>query len=404
MNTTNIFLVILDAAIHNKPVKLQEDANLGELLSTAQAHNILPLVFEKLCEIPDFTNHPEFEAYVTKSMEIIAIQARRTEIFLRLYQAFSKAGLCPLVLKGIICRQLYGEFCDHRPSGDEDILIRKADFERTAAVLQEQGFKAERPEITERQLETLQEISFSHRASGLVIEVHTNPIGRENEIRCRMNDCFRDVFERRKQSEIAGTPVWTMSDTDHLLFLILHAFKHMAVTGFGIRQVLDILLFYEQKQNTIDIPYVLDNLESVKAKKFFSDLIYLGNRYLGFYFTPFEECHFAEELLDDLMGNGVFGNMTQAQQLSRVMTGAAVRQGNKAGRANLMRAVFPGRKYMMAGYPKLVERPWLLPLYWIKRWIHFLKRRTRNKYRLAAESMEISNRKIDLLRKYDVVP
>lgn len=404
MNITNIFLSIIDAAVHNKPVKPQEDITYGELLPMAQAHNILPLVFEKLCEISGFTNHPEFETYMKRAMEVIAIQARRTNVFLEMYQAFLEADLHPLVLKGIICRQLYGELCDYRPSGDEDILIRKSDFEKTAAILQKQGFKPKRPGITERQLQELQEISFCHGDSGLVIEVHTNPIGRENEIRQRMNDCFRNVFEHRQQTEIAGIQVWTMSDTDHMLFLILHAFKHMAVTGFGIRQVLDILLFYEQKQDTIDTPYVLGRLESVRAKKFFSDLIYLGNRYLGFHFTPFEECHFAEELLDDLMGNGVFGNGTQAQQISRVMTSTAVARGNRTEGAKLMQAVFPGRKYMMAGYPRLVEQPWLLPMYWIKRWANFLKRGTRNKYRLAAVSMEISNRKIDLLRKYDVLP
>lgn len=403
MSTTHVLLIILDAAVHNKPAEFQEAMDYGEILSKAQAHNILPLVFEKLSEIPDFINYPQSEAYGKTAMEIIAVQARRTEVFLELYRTFSKVGLCPIIMKGIICRQLYGELCDHRPSGDEDILIRKSDFERISAILQEQGFTPERPEITERQLDELQEISFYHRDSGLVIEVHTNPIGKENDIRRRMNECFRDVFEHPKQVEISEILVWTMSDTDHFLLLILHAFKHMAVTGFGIRQVLDILLFYEQNESTIDLAYVLGRLERVKAKKFFADLIYLGNRYLGFHFAPFEECHFAEELLDDLMENGVFGNMTQAQQISKVMTSSAVARGN-TGSANLFRAIFPGRKYLMAGYPKLVEQPWLLPVYWVKRWAKFVARRIPHKYRLATESIEFSNKKLDLLRKYDVLP
>ncbi len=404
MDVTNSLLTILAATVHDKPVELQGNVEYGEILSMAQAHNILPLVFEKLCEVPDFSKHSEFETNMKKAMEIIAVQVRRTDVFLRLYQAFSEAGLRPIIMKGIICRQLYGELCDHRPSGDEDILIRKADFKGVTAILRKQGFRPEWPEVTERQMEELQEISFCHKESGLVIEVHTNPIGKENDVRLQMNECFQNVFEHPKQMEIAGIPVWTMSDTDHFLFLILHAFKHMAVTGFGIRQVLDILLFYEQNEDTIDIAYVLDMLERVKAKRFFSDLIYLGNRYLGFSFMSFDGCCFAEELLDDLMGNGVFGNMTQAQQISRVMTNAAVAQRNKAGNAHLWQAIFPGRGYLMAGYPKLVERPWLLPIYWMKRWIKFFTCRTQNKYHLALESVDISNRKIELLRKYDVMP
>lgn len=370
--TTTAFLSIIDAAIHNKPIELQGNVDYSKILAMARAHNILPLVCGKLCESAHFAEHPEFEAYVKTAMEVIVVQTRRTEIFLELYQAFSKAGLRSIVMKGILCRGLYGKLCDHRPSGDEDILIRKPDFEKTAAILKGQGFSPERQEVTEKQLEELQEISFYHRNSGLVIEVHTNPIGKENEARCQRNDCFQDVFEHQKQMEISGTLVWTMGDTDHLLLLILHAFKHMAVTEFGIRQVLDILLFYEQNEDAIDMAYVLDMLERVKARKFFSDLIYLGNRYLGFCFPSFGESYFAEDLLSDLIENGVFGNITQAQQISRVMTNAAVSRGNKAGGANLLRAAFPGRKYLMAGYPKLVEQSWLLPIYWVKRWIRFL--------------------------------
>lgn len=62
-------------------------------------------------------------------MSIVAGQARRAEAFLSLYQQFIKANMHPLVMKGIICRQPYGDFCDHRPSGDEDILIPKSEYE-----------------------------------------------------------------------------------------------------------------------------------------------------------------------------------------------------------------------------------------------------------------------------------
>ena len=41
------------------------------------------------------------------------------------------------MMKGLICRQLYGEYCDHRPSGDEDILIRKAEYKQVQQIPQE---------------------------------------------------------------------------------------------------------------------------------------------------------------------------------------------------------------------------------------------------------------------------
>ncbi len=73
-------------------------------------------------------------------MSIVAGQARRTEAFLSLYKEFVKADIHPIVMKGLICRQLYEEYCDHRPSGDEDILIQKSEFELVQQILVKNGY------------------------------------------------------------------------------------------------------------------------------------------------------------------------------------------------------------------------------------------------------------------------
>ncbi|WP_416259162.1 nucleotidyltransferase family protein [Holdemania filiformis] len=69
-------------------------------------------------------------------------QARRTEAFLSLYRELLKVDTYyPIMMKGLICRQLYGEYCDHRPSGDEDILIRKAEYKQVQQIPQEIGYR-----------------------------------------------------------------------------------------------------------------------------------------------------------------------------------------------------------------------------------------------------------------------
>ena len=92
----------------------------------------------------------------------------------------------------------------------------------------------------------LQEVTFDQPESGLHIEVHTNPIGKESGIRRHMNEYFKDVFTKKEAVEIDGTKIWTMDPTDHFLFLVLHAFKHLMSGGLGIRQALDICLFYRK--------------------------------------------------------------------------------------------------------------------------------------------------------------
>lgn len=397
------FLKILDITIHKKSIEFIQPINYRELLSIAQSHNLYALICEGLKDDPNFTESSFYEAAITKQMQIIAGQLQRTYAFLEVYQAFLEQEVRPIVMKGIICRQLYGELCNHRPSADEDLLIRRSDFQAIWNILCSHGYIPERQGITPNQLSKLQEISFYHPQYKLTIEVHTNPIGIENDIRRRMNDCFQEVFEHMKTMEIEGIKIWTMSETDHFLFLIFHAFKHMMVSGFGFRQVLDILLFYEQNENAIDMTYILDRLDELRAKSFFSDLIHIGNQYLGVHLEAPEEKHCVEELMEDMMKNGIFGNTTQAQIMARSMTNAVLEKGNRKETPNLMRVIFPNKSYLISGYPELVDYPWLLPVCWAKRWIHFLRNRMRYRRNLVGDSIEISSRKINLLKKYDIL-
>lgn len=190
------------------------------------------------------------------AMAQVAAQTQRTEAFLELYRSFSEAGLYPIFMKGIMCRQMYGEYCDHRPSGDEDILIKKEEYRSAETVLKEQGYLPEWDNVTLKQMEELQEISFFNGESGLYIELHLNPMGHDNDLRCQMNDCFNRVFGNYCEVNIDGTIIRTMSPTDHFLYLVLHAFRHFTAGGFGIRQVLDILLYEKQYKESLDWDYL----------------------------------------------------------------------------------------------------------------------------------------------------
>lgn len=75
-------------------------------------------------------------------------------------------------MNGIIYRQLYGEYCDHRPSDDEDILIRKSEYKHAEKILVANGHIPENKNVTPALLEDVQEITFYSGQTGLSIEVH----------------------------------------------------------------------------------------------------------------------------------------------------------------------------------------------------------------------------------------
>ena len=385
-------------------LELQEPVDFAEIMKLAREHNLGALVGEMLCAYPEFAASPQYRPTVAETIGAVTSQSMRTAEFLEIYQLLTDAGLRPIVMKGIICRELFGGKRDYRPSADEDILIRREDFETVRRVMEEGGFRAERDDVTERQLEEVQEVTFDDMSGRLHIEVHTNAIGHEDSMRKRMNDYFLDVFDDPRTVEVDGVTLYTMNHTDHFLFLVLHMFKHILLGGCGIRQMLDILLYDRKYGDEIDWNYIDRCLKETEAERFFSDIIFLGNEYLGFHLRAPCAPLCPEDLLDDMIQNGAFGNGTQVQRTAASMTSAAIRnREKKSSIRTLIRTAFPERDRMIAAHPELLEKPWLQPVYWVKRWGRFLQHNRENGGTLAADSIAVSRRRMELLKKYRIL-
>ena len=402
------FCEIIKNVIHSEQEgQLSEHVNWLYLVRLAKEHNLLPIFLEGAIKHSTYTERHEYTKEMNETIAIVGAQVRRTNAFLKLYEAFSKEGLYPIVVKGLICRGLYGNLADHRPSGDEDILIRPSEYWRAKEILIANGYQTESESETEAQLEQIQEVSFVHPAERLHIELHLNPMGRENEIRSRMSDCFKNVFESYMDIEMNGVQVRTMNHQDHMLFLILHAFRHFTAGGLGIRQMLDILLYQEHYGAEIDFKQIDKILQEFKADAFWTDLMYIGNMYFGFELPVLTEQNCPEELLEDMVRCGAFGNKTQAERTAIATTMAATENHEKKQSTNsfvlIWRSIFPSRAFMRNTYPYLEEKPWLLPVEWVKRWGRFVKHSRKNDGNLAVESIKISQRRMKVLKKYDLV-
>ncbi len=401
---TQNFLYLLALNIHPdfKPV-LDRPYDWDCIFSMAKAHNVLPLIYEQAIRLCPGCAGDDIQ---TRVFLTVMRQSGMTQTFLDLYKQFAARGLYPIVMKGIVCRNLYGELCDHRPSGDEDILIQKKDFPLAKEILESSGYITDRNELSDSQLELMQEVSFFDKKTDLHIELHLNPLGNNISKCSKLNKYFENVFENYIVLNIGGVELHTMNHTDHLLFLICHAFKHFLNSGFGIRQAMDILMYYEKYASDIDHDYIKLICEKNGMLVFFSDIMYIGNKYMGFDHRPFCSENCPEDMLNDMMQSGVFGIETQEQRTAINMTQAAISGGKASsiGRLKtLFRTIFPSRRQMIDVHPELLEKPYLTPVRWVQRWIRFLKHNKVAGRSLAAKSMEISNRRIKLLKKYKVI-
>lgn len=396
------FLKILRMNFDEKTVSLMpEPADWAVLSELARKQNLLPLFFEIANRFNDYVKSDGYAKDQLDTFVMVAEQIQRSSAFIDIYETITEQGVYPIVMKGIVCRQLYGELGEHRPSGDEDILVEVKDFQKVKEILEKEQYICSVPNITERSLEQIQEISFYNSDHKLNLEVHTNIIGKENEERERMNGLFRNVHERGQVIQIDGADMKVLEPTEALLFLIVHAYKHFQNRGVGIRQVLDILLYYREYKNEIAMDKLRDALKICRAESFWMDILYIGNRYLGLYERQPEWICCPEELLQDMMQAGVFGGREKSDFVAANVNLALENGTHKHGKIHtVVRAAFPSRQVLLAGYPYLGDKPWLLPVVWGKRWFKFLRYAKKDVWKLSREILQKSSARMEIIKKY----
>ena len=141
-----IFLKVLSQLIHDKPIMISEEEirnNADRIVYLSSAHMILSLIVNGL-----YQSFPELvEKYKERAIQRTILQAEKTASFVDLYEKMIAHGLYPVVLKGIICRNLYPE-PELRPSTDEDLLISSDSFDLLHSFLLQNGFVLSNPETS----------------------------------------------------------------------------------------------------------------------------------------------------------------------------------------------------------------------------------------------------------------
>lgn len=404
------FLDILKAALRGERVQPEEALSAEDwqrIIRLAQIHNVLPMVYEATYHLPALQD-PSFMAIRQQVRYQVTLQTVKTSEFLSLNRHLRSAGIKPLVVKGIVCRSLYPT-PDHRQSADEDVLVPAEQRNACHESMLSFGLQPAEPETD---MDAAYEIPYIKRGSALYIELHKHLFPPESEAYGDLNRFFEGVFDRAVEEYIQNEPVLTMSPTDHLFYLICHSFKHFLHSGFGIRQVCDIVLYAEHYGDRINWLQVLENCRQIRADKFAAAMFRIGEVYLGFdlaaarYPACWREMEVDEgPMLEDLLEAGVYGGAELSRRHSSTITLTAVadqKQGHKE-RSGVLVSLFPAAKSMEKRYPYLKKHPYLLPVAWGSRIIKYGRETKKARNNNAVDAVKIGNQRIALMKQYGIL-
>ena len=206
--------------------------------------------------------------------------------------------------------------------------------------------------------------------------------------------------------------VRTLSPTDHILFLILHAYKHFLYGGVGIRQLCDISLFAEANGQLIDWKRITGACQQAGMGKLPAAFSKIMDTYLGIdlekSFIPKEwqetETNI-QPLLDDILSGGLMGNNDpNRMHSSNITLGAVASKGqSRHSFSGVVHSLFPSFTYMKKEYAYVGRLPILLPIGWIHRIIKYIFKTTKDDDQSAIATLKIGQQRIHLLKEYGVI-
>ena len=394
--TETQFLHIAKSAISGGDLPA-ESVDWPAVFALAGQQKLLPILFEAVRKMPAAEENVALFA-VTKQQVIgqVLNQTVRSAEFADLYRKLRAAGLYPIVVKGQLCSRLY-PLKDHRISADDDLYISDAEFMACHRQLLANGLTTDTP-VDE--LATADEVSYTKNGSPLYIELHRHLFDSAEDAHDELNHFFTDL----KPIEVDG--FLAMPPHEHLLYLLLHAYKHFVRSGIGLRQFCDIGLWAWEYHDEIDWQRLREQCESVHAATFAAAAFRIARDYLGIEFdlpAPWDGSIDVEPLLHDTLCGGVYGSNDLTRLHSSTVTLNAVKASRTGEKSSVLRTVFPKREYLERRYPYLRKRPYLLPVAWAQRLAHYASEKQSGTDSSASGSIKLAKERIELMKRYDIM-
>lgn len=371
---------LLGAAAQGTSVQPPRQAlNWRKLSKYAQEQMLSPMVLDVLMANPDL-GYPV--AVVQQKAELATVKAMKEcakrMMVIDLLAEMERAGIHTVMVKGAVAAVNYAN-PEKRYSTDTDIWVDLADEERACEFLRQRGF-----DVGIR-WENGHHTTTKHEALG-VVEVHIRLYDEiVEELWFGDVDPERFIQEPHQRIKTAEGWCYTLGDTDHLIFIILHMIKHFISAGMCLRMMMDAALFIKKRQATLDMDRVWGVMRQLNFDRLLNAVLWIMVRYCGFRPEDFpgigpEEPEQAALLLKDLESGGFLGahdheeRSESAQEYNRVLL---MKDRNKfqywlymfrSRHSIKLSTFFPGKRRMERSYPCLKKCPWLLPFLWIYRW------------------------------------
>ena len=368
MNTTEKqFIDLLSNSIRNEVCKKKYDnVDWNELINLSRKHKIEGLIYSALNKAELLENIDEDKVKDLKKEVFFTgvTQISNMSKLEKVFNEFSKENVPVIVLKGLVVREYYPQ-PEQRSMSDADIFVKAKDINKSKKILIDLGY-------TEIDAEASHHIKYI-KSGYPMIELHWHVMKRDgfsDEL-----DLFEDdIWDRTIEVKVKGAKVLSLGYEDLALHLFIHMAAHLAASGFGVRQIADLVLLVEKKGHLIDWTLFINKAEEFGFKKFIIIMFKICNilfsmdipKEMAVYKIDDEEMF--ESLISTIFDGGVYGKKDMASNFANQV---AFNYKGKDSNATIgairryFRFIFPSIETMSDKYSYARKIRILTPIAWI---------------------------------------
>lgn len=272
----------------------------------------------------------------------------------KLFEAFAKEKIQFIGLKGLYLQYLY-PVPQMRTMSDIDLLINPCDQEKIDQLLRSVGYYM-KPTSASSCVQVYKHNKY------ITLEIHHQLFSNQQLFHTEgfeeklWNNCMTMNFE--------GTDLQLPKPINHAVYMLLHMAKHFIYTGFGLRQLADLVLIIEK--NELDVNILINEIKVYELECFTKMVLYVVHKLLNFQLPENlmvdeqeYECYL-DCFIQEIFKDGLFGKKNGEQVAQHILL-------NHSNKAQALSIFFPSKNELKDKYWYATQHSFLLPIAWIHR-------------------------------------
>lgn len=382
-----ILFALIQAALKQETYSIDLSDELYQLAKENGVSGMIYPAIDPLHDFPQILSKFKHDYY-----EFIQWDTVQKKTIQEIRELFNQTSIQYIFLKGSYLKNIYPQSY-MRSMGDIDILVKPDKMRLIHQILAEAGY--------ENWANSTAHDCFRKNRK-VYLEIHPSL---DNEFDTKYSALFENVWE---ETQTVSKFEYEFQADFMVGYLLYHMVKHLASSGIGVRNILDVGLFLKTVDTELTRETLFQRLEPIHLWTFFQNICYLSKVMFHFeyrqdYLSGYEiDPEFTEGIIQFILTSGVHG---QGEEHNPYLSGISRQSLSENSIASsrfkyILQLIFPPYHKIRGSYPYLEKSKILLPVAWMERAFRLLFKRTKSTVK-KIKKLNIKNEDIqDVERLY----